>query len=274
MDTTSRQPGQSIDIATVPNLRDLGGWPAPGGRVRSGLLFRSAEFSGLQGDDAAAFAKLGIRSVYDLRTSDERAAQPNVVPPGVEYIIVDVLRDATGAAPAQVVKAMSDPAVAERLLGGGKAVAMFEDGYRQIVGLPSALTGYRQFFTDISQPEHRPAVFHCTTGKDRTGWAAAALLLLLGVAHDDVYADYLLTNEQLVPKLQPQVDQFTAAGGDPDLLTPVIGVQTSYLDAAIEEMQKRFGGIDGYFADGLGLDAATVERLRSSYIETGSESGR
>ena len=269
MDSTTRQPGQGIDIATVPNLRDLGGWPAPGGRVRSGLLFRSAEFAGLQGDDAAAFAKLGIRSVYDLRTSDERAAQPNVVPPGVEYIIVDVLRDATGAAPAQVVKAMSDPAVAERVLGGGKAVAMFEDGYRQIVGLPSALTGYRQFFTDISQPEHRPAVFHCTTGKDRTGWAAAALLLLLGVAHDDVYADYLLTNEQLVPKLQPQVDQFAAAGGDPDLLTPVIGVQTSYLDAAIDEMHKRFGGIEGYFADGLGLDAPTIEQLRSSYIEKG-----
>ena len=268
MDTTARQPGQSIDIATVPNLRDLGGWPAPGGRVRSGLLFRSAEFAGLQGDDAAAFAKLGIRSVYDLRTADERAAQPNVVPGGVEYIIVDVLSDATGAAPAQVGKALSDPAMAEQVLGGGKAVAMFEDGYRQIVGLPSALTGYHQFFTDISQPEHRPAVFHCTTGKDRTGWAAASLLLLLGVSHEDVYADYLLTNEQLVPKLQPMVDKFAANGGDPDLLTPVLGVQTSYLDAAIDEMQKRFGGIDGYFADGLGLDAATVEQLRSSYIQT------
>ena len=269
MDTTARQPGQSIDIATVPNLRDLGGWPAPGGRVRSGLLFRSAEFAGLEGDDAAAFAKLGIRSVYDLRTDQERSASPNVVPSGTEYIVVDVLRDATSAAPAQVGAALSDPEGAEQVLGGGRAVAMFEDGYRQIVGLPSALTAYRQFFTDISQPEHRPAVFHCTTGKDRTGWAAAALLLLLGVAHDDVYADYLLTNEQLVPKLQPQVDQFAAAGGDPDLLTPVLGVQTSYLDAAIDEMHKRFGSIEGYFADGLGLDAATVEQLRSSYIQTG-----
>jgi protein-tyrosine phosphatase len=266
---TTRQPGQNIDIATVPNLRDLGGWPARGGRVRQGLLYRSAEFSGLQGDDAAAFAKLGIRSVYDLRTADERAAQPNVVPGGVEYIIVDVLQDATGAAPAQVVNALTDPALAERILGGGKAVAMFEDGYRQIVGLPSALTGYRQFFTDISQPEHRPAVFHCTTGKDRTGWAAASLLLLLGVAHDDVYADYLLTNQQLVPKLQPMVDQFTANGGDPALLAPVIGVQTSYLDAAVDEMQKRFGSIHGYFADGLGLDPGTIELLRSSYIQAG-----
>ncbi len=45
---------------------------------------------------------------------------------------------------------------------------MFETGYRGIVSLPSALIGYRQFFTDIGEKEHRPAVFHCTTGKDRT----------------------------------------------------------------------------------------------------------
>ena len=267
MGTTGRRPGQGIDIATVPNLRDLGGWPARSGHVRSGLLFRSAEFSGLGGDDAAAFAELGIRTVCDLRTEQERSADPNVLPADTEYVVVDVLRDATGAAPAQVAAAMSDPAAAEQVLGGGRAVAMFEAGYRQIVGLPSALTAYRRFFTVISEPAHRPAVFHCTTGKDRTGWAAAAMLLLLGVARDDVYADYLLTNEQLVPKLQPQVDRFAAAGGDPELLAPVIGVRASYLDVALDEMQTRFGDIEGYFADGLGLDATTVEQLRSSYTQ-------
>ncbi len=267
MDSSSQQPGQGIAIAAVPNLRDLGGWPAPGGRVRSGVVFRSAEFSGLQGDDAAAFGELGIRSVFDLRTEQERTDSPNVVPVATEYVVVDVLSDATSAAPAQVAAALSDPEGAERVLGGGRAVAMFEDGYRQIVGLPSALAAYGQFFTSISRPEHRPAVFHCTTGKDRTGWAAAALLLLLGVARDDVYADYLLTNEQLVPSLRPQVDAFAAAGGDPELLAPVIGVQTSYLDVALEEMHKRFGSIEGYFAGGLGLDEATIDQLRSSYIQ-------
>src|SRR6476659_7355295 len=55
--------GQNIAVNGVPNLRDLGGWSASGGRVRSGLIYRSAEFSGLEGDAAEAFAKLGIRSV-------------------------------------------------------------------------------------------------------------------------------------------------------------------------------------------------------------------
>lgn len=146
---------------------------------------------------------------------------------------------------------------------------MFEEGYRQIVGLPSALTGYHQFFNDISEPEHRPAAFHCTTGKDRTGWAAATFLLMMGVSEDDVVADYLLTNDQLVPALKPVVDKFASIGGDPDLLTPVIGVQKSYLDAGFDEMRKRFKSIDGYFTDGLGLDAPTIERLRADYIEKG-----
>jgi Tyrosine phosphatase family len=68
-------------------------------------------------------------------------------------------------------------------------------------------------------------VFHCTTGKDRTGWAAAATLLLLGVSTDDVFADYLPTNDQLHPALQPLLGQFRSIGGDPDLLKPVVGVQ-------------------------------------------------
>ena len=259
--------GRNIPIGSVPNLRDLGGWAAPGGRVRSGLIYRSAEFSDLQGDDAAAFGKLGIRSVYDLRTADERAQNPNQVPVGTEYIVVDVLRDASGASPALMPKILGDPKFAAEFLGDGKAVTIFEGAYRQIVGIDSALTGYGQFFTDIAEAEHRPALFHCQTGKDRTGWAAASLLLLLGVSRDDVYADYLLTNDQLLPALKPLIDRFVAAGGEAALLTPVLGVQTSYLDAAIDEMEKRFGSIEGYFTDGLGFDNDWIAAVRTSYIE-------
>jgi protein-tyrosine phosphatase len=95
-------------------------------------------------------------------------------------------------------------------------------------------------------------VFHCTTGKDRTGWAAAATLLLLGVSSDDVFADYLLTNDQLLPTLQPLLEQFRSIGGDPELLKPIVGVQKEYLETAIGEMQKRYKTIDGYFSQGLG----------------------
>jgi protein-tyrosine phosphatase len=253
-------------VQSVPNLRDLGGWKAGEGTIRKGLLFRSAQLTELQGEAAAEFARLGIRAVYDLRTADERADAPDHLPAGARYVVLDILRDLPGSAPAKVLSALSDPETAESMFGGGRASFIFDMGYRQLVSLPSALTGYREFFTAIAEPEHGPALFHCTIGKDRTGWAAAALLLLLGVAQDDVYADYLLTNEQLRPVLQPLIDRFVAAGGDPGLLAPVLGVQEEYLNAAIDEMRQRFGSIEGYFSEGLRLESVTVDRLRDAYV--------
>jgi protein-tyrosine phosphatase len=259
------EPGRNIAIGSVPNLRDLGGWSTTDGTIQRGLLYRSAEFGNLTGPDLRAFDALGIRSVFDMRTADERAAQENVLPDGVRYVVVDILKDATGASPAQLLALLDNPTAAEAMLGGGKSVALFEDAYRQIIDLPSALAGYRSFFDAIVRPENLPAAFHCTTGKDRTGWAAAALLLLLGVSYDDVMAEYLLTNAQLLPSLQPLLDRFAAAGGDPELLMPVLGVRKEYLDAAIDEMTARYGDIEGYFRDGLGLDDATIAALRSSF---------
>jgi protein-tyrosine phosphatase len=262
--------GASIRITTVPNLRDLGGWTTPDGTVRRGLVYRSAEFSSLAGPDAEAFADLGIRTVFDMRTQDERTQQPNTVPDGTGYVVVDIFADRTGAAPAQLLAVLGDPAAAEALLGGGKAVTLFEGAYRELITLPSAVNGYREFFTDLADPSMVPAVFHCTTGKDRTGWGAAALLLLLGVSSDDVMEDYLLTNEQLLPSLQPILDRFAAAGGDPALLMPVLGVQREYLEAAMDEMTRTYGDVETYFVDGLGIDSETIAKLRSSLVEPAS----
>ena len=267
MTVTVPQPGQSIAIATVPNLRDIGGWRTPYGVVRRGIAYRSAQFSALSGADAIRFADLGIRAVFDMRTAAEREQQPSELPDGTRGVVVDILRDATGAAPAQLLAVLGDPDAAREMLGEGKAIALFESGYRQIVGLPSARSGYRRFYSELLDPAYVPAVFHCSTGKDRTGWGAAALLLLLGVSYDDVLEDYLLTNVQLLPSLQPVLDRFAAAGGDPELLMPVLGVRREYLDAALAEMEDRFGTIDDYFSAGLGLNDEDIALLRATFIE-------
>lgn len=262
------RPGHGIAIPSVPNLRDIGGYAvAGGGRVRMGQLYRSVALSRLHGADVAALAGLGIRTVVDFRTEAEHAAQPDVLPPGAEAVLCDVLADEKRAAPAAFLEALEDPAFATKMLGDGKAAALFEMGYRDIVGLPSALTAYRTFFRTVAQDARRPALFHCTTGKDRTGWAAAATLLFLGVAEEDVFSDYLLTNRDLLPALRPLYERFRAAGGDPRLLDPVLGVDEAYLRAALDEMTARFGSIEAYFAEGLRLDAATRDALRRALVD-------
>ncbi len=154
LDTSVGEPGQNIPITTVPNLRDLGGWPTPDGKVRAGLLFRSAEFANLQGEDATAFGRLGISTVYDFRNERERTAQPNVVPAGIEYVVLDILKDSSNSAPTLLLKVIGDPKEAEEVLGGGKALPLFQAGYREVVSLPSALAGYREFFSEIAEEEH------------------------------------------------------------------------------------------------------------------------
>jgi protein-tyrosine phosphatase len=268
---TEAIPGTQIRLAGVPNVRDLGGWQtADGSRVSLLKVFRSTELHHLADGARAAFDRLGIKTVYDLRTSAERSASPDPQLEGVTAIYLDVLADSvtgTSANLTAIEQKSALPMVAETL-GEGRAEQLMTDTYRKIVTSSSALVAYRALFEGLAGDHRGPALFHCTTGKDRTGWAAAALLSILGVDRSDIYVDYLLTNEQLTPALRPIFEQFTAAGGDPELLRPVLGVEQHYLETAFLEMEQTFGDIEGYFRDGLRVDDTVPTALRARLLQS------
>lgn len=118
----------------------------------------------------------------------------------------------------------------------------------------------------LAEPGKLPAVFHCTTGKDRTGWAAAALLTLLGVPRQTVMADYMRTNQYTLPQFQRAIDAFAAAGGDRSIALAIFGVKPEYLQASFDQMDKQYGSIEKYFSEGLGIGPAQQETLRKMYI--------
>ncbi len=216
-----------------------------------------------------AFAQLGIRAVYDLRTSPERVAEPDRLPPGTEYVVADVIGDQALGGPARIMEMLASPEAAQEGLGDGRGVAMWTEQYRHFVLLDSARAAYRRLFADVAAEAHRPALFHCSTGKDRTGWAAAALLMLLDVPYEAVMEDFLLSDVFLQPLVEPLLQQFAARGVDPELLRPILGVVPAYLDAACDEVRRAFRSIEGYFADGLGIDSATQQVLREALIDNG-----
>ncbi len=85
-------PGAHIELESLPNLRDIGGYPITGGgRVRTGVLYRSAALSRLSPADADALQRRDIRTIFDFRTEVERTAQPDVVPDGMHVVLADVL---------------------------------------------------------------------------------------------------------------------------------------------------------------------------------------
>jgi protein-tyrosine phosphatase len=186
-------PGQSLGLAlgipTVPNLRDVGGYKTSDGKtVARGIAYRSDTLSPMITVEIRKLELLALKNDYDLRTTAEVKAMPDELPPGVKYHLLNVLADAKGAAAAELEALLHQPKKANEVLGDDKIEAMFMQVYREFITLPSAKQSYRALFRDLANPQMVPGVFHCTTGKDRTGWAAAALLTLLGVPKETVMA--------------------------------------------------------------------------------------
>jgi len=267
----SNTPGAPSPFPTVANFRDLGHWAGDGGRVVApGALYRANDFATLDDDDRAGLSGLGLRTVIDLRTEVERNGTPDPSFPGATELVLDVLADAGGQAlPANLGAVLADPKVAQQMseqLTPESARTIMTGNYRDFIDLESAQRSFRGFFSHLLGDAPVPTLFHCTTGKDRTGWAAATFLSVLGVDRADVYREYLLTNDRLVPALRPIFDNFAAAGGNPDLLQPLLGVEAQYLDAAFARVDEEFGSLEQYLTEVLDVDAQAREELRARYL--------
>jgi protein-tyrosine phosphatase len=267
-ETSTSIAGEPLAIPSIPNLRDVGGCPTrSGGRVRTGLFYRSSRLDALAEADFDALARLAIRTVYDLRMAREQAEAPDRLPAGIQHLPVDVLAGWTDGGPSQLFAWFEDPTAARVGLGGGGAEALWVAQYRAFVRRPSARAGFGTLFRDLAVGEHRPALVHCSTGKDRTGWAAAALQLLLDVPEDAVMDHYLESRRHLGPLVNSMLAAVTGRGGDPELFRPVLDVRASYLDAAMDEVRRGYGTIERYFSEGLGVDETTREALRTAFTE-------
>jgi protein-tyrosine phosphatase len=249
----------------LPNYRDVGGHRTrDGGRVRTGLLYRS---SAPVGPRASMLNGVGIRAVFDLRSPAERGLSPDVVPDGVTYSDMDVMADASPPTAADLDRLMADPALAGEILGQRGAAEAAEQRFRDFVTTASAREGYGAFFRRLAQAAARPALVHCSTGKDRTGWAIAALLSLLAVRREHIVADYLESAERLEPMLGPARVAFIGRGGTATMFEGLAGVRSENLDAAFAELQRVFHSVEDYFERGLHVDAAARRALHDAFVE-------
>ncbi len=267
-------PGQSLGlylgIDRIPNLRDLGGYKTQDNYlVVKGKAYRSNDFYGMDANDLAKFKVLKLKNDFDLRTPAEIVEQPDTVPVGVKYVELNVMSgDSALIIPAEQMNSLlMNPKLASQQLGGVEGVeASFIKLYRDLVSLRSAQNSYRTLFLSLSNPSKLPSDFHCTNGKDRTGWGAAALLTFLGVSKEEVLSDFLRSNEYLLPLHQNQTDQFIEGGGDPSIPPALFGVKQKYLEAAFDEMNWRYGSIEKYFSEGLKINTYQQQQIRKIYL--------
>lgn len=265
--TPDAAPGTKLDIPSIVNLRDIGGYKTSDGSVvRKKLLYRSGALGRCSSEDLTKLGALSLKCDFDLRLNNERLDLPDRVPPGVNVISLNVLADSDGAASAQLNRLLRRPKDVTAEQATELSQAAMAQAFRELVNLPSAKKAYRQLFLELGKEDKLPAIMHCTYGKDRTGWGVAALLTLLGVPEKVVIEDYLRSNENVLPVYQRAIDNFAREGGDPNVAKIIVSVRAEYLKAGLEEVKKQYGSIEGYFSKALEIDTAGQQRLKDQFL--------
>ncbi|MCX4692745.1 tyrosine-protein phosphatase [Streptomyces sp. NBC_01408] len=240
-----------ITLEGTANFRDAGGYRTAGGQwVKMGEVYRSDALHKLTANDLAKLQRLRVKTVFDLRMEDERTKDADKVPAGATYVVADVF---AGSGSFQTLPKTPDEA-AKAMIDAEKAMVSGEGGKK----------AYTQVFEGIERDRSRSVLFHCTAGKDRTGWANAALLTALGVPRETVEADYLASNDYrkaandaILSHLPPQ----QAA-----VYKPLLDVRPEYLNAGYDEVKAEYGSFDRYLKDGLGIDSRELKQLKKDLL--------
>jgi len=230
------------------NFRDLGGYPAgEGRRTRWRRAFRADNLGALTDTDLARLAEIGLAGLVDFRIDMERQAHPDRLPEGARTRRLEL-----GFLPAGTLEMLA------RVRAGRITVAEIEKDvqshYRRFVTDHAEI--FRQTIAFAAEPSHYPLLLHCTSGKDRTGFASAVLLRAVGVPRGAVEEDYLLTNQFV-----RDVSHLFGPQTPRELIDWLLSAQVGYIRAALDEIDARYGSFDGYLVDALGVDAAMREQI-------------
>jgi protein-tyrosine phosphatase len=218
---------RSLGLQGAVNARDVGGYRTTDGHtVRTGLVFRSNALNSLTPADLAHLTHHNVRVIEDLRTVYERAIAPDRVPAGT----VDNWNDVLG----------------QTLL---TSIVRPADAYSLFITAPGANRAFGNVLRDIIHT-NGAVLYHCSEGKDRTGWTTAVLLTVLGVDRFTVDQDFLLSNKYL-----------HAAPGD-----IVGGVALDELNTGFTAANQRYGSFDNYVREGLGLTNTDIAALKAKLL--------
>ena len=248
-------------MSKLVNFRDLGGLAAAGGKkVRFGRLFRSAEPVGLLAEDVEMLKDHGITLIVDFRSPIEAAEAPVDTIDGVSYVNFDVLAD-------KMIKWENTMQWAAGLSPDTAEATMLGD-YKAFIRMTSSQKGFGDFLRACAKAEGA-ILFHCAAGKDRTGFAAAIILKILGVSDEDIYADYLKTLEERKEANVQIIEKYRKTGlGESQLaaLSAIYGLKREYLDTAFAVINEEYGNFENYITQGLGITSEEVQRIKELYL--------
>jgi protein-tyrosine phosphatase len=247
----SESRAEELRIDGLVNVRDLGGLQTPDGRViRSRQVIRSDNPRKLTEQGQLDLSNVIAPSVViDLRMSFEVTHEGYVIEHESARLAHFPMIPQSGITPEQIAAGGTDNLV--------------DDYLRQLEKNASSIVDVLRLMAD---PVNRPVVVHCSAGKDRTGVVIAMLLDILGVAHEDIVADYHVTTTNMAPIIErirsSQVYQDNGLAGAPDW---IFGSEPETMRTFLETMTQTYGGAEQW-ALAKGLDASEITQLRETML--------
>jgi protein-tyrosine phosphatase len=257
-----------VPLDGAVNVRDIGGYRSSAGlEVMRGRLFRGDALSQLTAADLERLDQLGLRTVIDFRTPGEiLLSGDDRLPGGVEYAHLPVSGGDLGSVYELI--ASGDHERQRRELGDGRAASLMVSVSRGFVTDGRQREAFGAALRWMCEPGRLPLLYHCSGGKDRSGWMTAIVLTALGVPRELVLRDYLLSNDfhrAGYSKLRLDLVK-TGIVRDPDLLRPILEQSATYLGAAFEEADRRYGSFGGFLTSGLMVTEAMLAELRRALL--------
>jgi protein-tyrosine phosphatase len=238
-----------VEFDRLHNFRDLGGYRTADGRtVRWGRLYRSDSLAKLRGRDWDRFLTLGVRTVIDLRYPWEVEAKGRVPEHGsLTYHNLSVEHRSYD-------QAEIDPALDPWRYLADRYAEVALDGVKEL----------RQALEVIAAEDSGPLVFHCASGKDRTGLLAVLVLTLLGVSEEEIVADFALT-ELATDRLV--ADWSAVNGGRPPRWPGYGRAPAEVIRLVLADLVANHGSVDRYATDRLGVDDDLRAALRRQLLD-------
>ena len=245
------------------NFRDLGGYEnVEGKKIRSNRLIRAAKLADLTQADLTYLQNYGVEKVIDFRTAEEITGAPDKKIADAKYLVLPVFKEDTTQS------TITPTALYQKILAGESGAKRMQLSYEEFVLTDDAHKAYHDFFAEILTLD-KGLIFHCTAGKDRTGFGAYLILSALKVPDAVIERDYLATNKYLAPELEKTLSYALTQGAD-DLflenITALLVARSEYLATSIAAIAKNYGDVDHFLREAIGLSPSDLATLQHEFL--------
>lgn len=243
------------------NFRDLGGYKTKDGKVvKKGLIYRSGSLNYMNENEIAFLNELHLKRVVDYRSELETNNYPDPVIDGAIRIEKSMVLNEAGEPVDFSPRGMRRTGEA-----GQEQLQRLKNYYNK---LPFKNAAIQTTFEELLK-ENVPLVFHCASGKDRTGLAAILILLLLGVSEEDAKEDYLLSNKYRKKILEKTLKDIDKAS-EPELHELMLmfdGVSENTFNIIISTIKNKYETFEEFFLEEYNIDEKKLKQLRNFYTE-------